>query len=317
MPLRWGLLAAALVAAPAGARTLSVGPGQEYDRPSAAAAVAADGDTVLIEPGTYYDCAIWRASNLTIAGRAPGVVLTDVVCEGKALFVLRGDSIALRDLTLTRARVPDGNGAGVRLEAGAATFERLRFTNNQVGLLAGGGPGRTIVRDCVFEGGGMAGEQPTFALRVGPGTELSVTASTFSKTAGGQVRTDALRSELRGNRVVIDKPGLGIEASNDLLMEDNTLELTGEAGVAVRVLGGEAVLRRNRLINGTGRPVTLLLDWSQGSTVLDGNIVPPGDAEVASDGAWRHRAVSLLRDTKTGLRSVAGATKRTVLDLVR
>ena len=42
------------------------------------------------------------------------VVITDKACQGKALFVTVGEGITVRNLTLTRARVPDGNGAGIR-----------------------------------------------------------------------------------------------------------------------------------------------------------------------------------------------------------
>jgi len=59
-PLVLALAAGLLTAAPAttsyadaGPRTWHVGPDRELRTPSAAAAVAGDGDTVLIDPGTY------------------------------------------------------------------------------------------------------------------------------------------------------------------------------------------------------------------------------------------------------------------------
>ena len=60
-------LVALVTCQPAVARTLLVGPTRELARPSAAAAVARDGDTILIDPGSYTDCAVWTASRLTIA----------------------------------------------------------------------------------------------------------------------------------------------------------------------------------------------------------------------------------------------------------
>ena len=60
-------LAAAVVCHPAMARTLLVGPLRDLATPSEASWVAADGDTILIDPGSYTDCAVWRASHLTIA----------------------------------------------------------------------------------------------------------------------------------------------------------------------------------------------------------------------------------------------------------
>ena len=42
------------------------------------------GDTVQIEPmpGGYYNCAIWRADDLTIEGVGNNVRLTDMTCQG-------------------------------------------------------------------------------------------------------------------------------------------------------------------------------------------------------------------------------------------
>jgi len=152
------LLAAPFLAvAPADARTLGVGPGQEFERPSQAIAEAQAGDVVLIEPGTYYDCATWVADAVTVAGRAPGVVLSDTTCGSKAILVIRGNDATVRDLTLARARVPDGNGAGIRLEGQSLLLERVQFVNNEVGVLSGvGGPGAIRVVECRFEGGGGA-----------------------------------------------------------------------------------------------------------------------------------------------------------------
>ena len=73
----WLALPALLAGAPAGARTLTAGPGQEFPGPAAAIRAAADGDTVLIEPGEYYECAVTDRSHLTIEGHGDGVVLTD------------------------------------------------------------------------------------------------------------------------------------------------------------------------------------------------------------------------------------------------
>ena len=53
---------------PAIARTLEVGPGLTYQSLAKAAAEAHDGDRVTIAPGTYFECAVWRASHLTVEG---------------------------------------------------------------------------------------------------------------------------------------------------------------------------------------------------------------------------------------------------------
>ena len=67
------------------ARTLEVGPDQQYKQTSEAVAAAKNGDTIEIAPGQYFDCAIVRQNDLTIQGKGPGAIMTDKTCGGKAL----------------------------------------------------------------------------------------------------------------------------------------------------------------------------------------------------------------------------------------
>ncbi len=316
--MRLALLATALLAtAPTAARTLGAGPGQEFDLPSLAIASAAEGDTVLIEPGTYYDCATWTANGITVAGRAPGVVLSDTTCGSKAILVIQGDDAVVRDLTLARARVPDGNGAGVRLEGQSLLLQRVQFVNNEVGVLAGvGGPGTIRVEQCRFEGGGVAGDRPSVALSAGPVAALEVAQSVFTGVKGSQVGSSAMQTELTGNQIQTSRLAVSAAGGN-LLLEDNILELspdnTGRQAAVVASGDTRVVMRRNRLANATGRPAALLLDWSSETPRLENNIVVPGDQEVRSDGVWRYRMGAVLHEAKAGVRSLLGAAKRQVL----
>src|SRR6267154_613385 len=103
------ILTGIAIASPSCGDTLKVGPNQSYKAPSAAAAVAKNGDHIEIEPGQYFDCAVWNADNLVIEGTGSGVVITDKTCMGKGLFVIEGNNTTVRNLTLTSARVPDTN----------------------------------------------------------------------------------------------------------------------------------------------------------------------------------------------------------------
>src|SRR6185437_13040013 len=127
-------------------RTLEVGPNHKFKVPSAAIAAASDGDVVDIAPvkDGYFDCAVLRANHLTVEGRGSGVVLTDKTCQGKAIFVTVGNDITIRNITFARARVPDGNGAGIRAEGNNLTIEKSRFINNENGILAADAPNSTI-----------------------------------------------------------------------------------------------------------------------------------------------------------------------------
>ena len=77
---------------------------------------------------------------MTIEGTASGVVLTDKTCQGKALFVIHAADVTVRNITFQRARVPDGNGAGIRAEGINLTLENDKFLNNEEGILAGNNP---------------------------------------------------------------------------------------------------------------------------------------------------------------------------------
>ena len=195
---------AALTTALAGATqaaTLEVGPDKTYKQPSQAAAAAHDGDHIRIAPGQYFDCAIWRAGNLVIEGAGPdSTVITDKVCQGKALFITVGNNITIRNLTLTRARVPDWNGAGIRAEGGNLTIEHVNFINNQDGILAIPSPtGKILISDSAFirngtceGGGGCAHGVYVNALAL-----LRIERTKFFETKQGHhIKSRALRTEV-------------------------------------------------------------------------------------------------------------------------
>ena len=156
--MRWVLpllLPLLLAAQPAAAAVLMAGTGQPHPTLAAAVRAAKDGDTIRIVAGTYYECAVLTQRDLVIEGAGVDTVLTDRTCEDKAMLVARGDGLTVRDLVLARARVGDRNGAGIRLEGQGLVLDRVRFENDEVGVLAGaGGPGTIVVRDCTFEHGG-------------------------------------------------------------------------------------------------------------------------------------------------------------------
>jgi hypothetical protein len=194
------LLVLLLLAGPAGARTLSVGPDQPFPSPSTAAHAARDGDNVLIEPGEYYNCAVWTQNHLTIAGARRGIVITDTTCQGEALFVITGDDTTVRDLTpgagARRQRRWDPNGRP------SLTLERVRFVNNQVGPIDGAAAAGAIrISDCGFDGGGVGGERPAVAVLVGAVSLLRIEDSTFKGANGGQINTLTARTELAGNQI--------------------------------------------------------------------------------------------------------------------
>jgi hypothetical protein len=234
------------------AATLEVGAGKPYPQPSAAATAAHDGDHIVIAAGSYFDCAVWKANNLTIEGAGPdATVVTDKACMGKALFVTEGNNITVRALTLTRARVPDGNGAGIRAEGGDLTIQNVHFVNNENGLLAANEPGRKIIisdsefiRNGACEGGGCA-----HGVYVGDLALLRIERTKFFETRHGHhIKSRAKRTEVVGCDIADGPNGTAsysIEIPNGgaVLVRDNKIEKgpNSENHVAALMLGAEGV----------------------------------------------------------------------------
>jgi hypothetical protein len=249
------LLAALVAGGPAGAATLEVGAGKPYPAPSDAAAVAHDGDRVVIAAGEYFDCAVWHASNLVIEGAGPAAtVITDKTCQGKALFVLDGDNTTVRNLTLTRARVPDGNGAGIRAEGGSLTVAHVRFVNNQNGILAAPMPQASILisdseflRNGACEGSGCAHGIYVNALKL-----LRIERSKFLETKQGhQIKSRAARTEVIGCDIADGPTGtasysIDIPNGGAVLVQDTRIEKgpKSENHVAGVIVGEEGVTQR-------------------------------------------------------------------------
>ena len=311
--------AAALLAiqsAVAGARVLTAGAGGEFKTLEQAVAAVGAGDTIHLAAGEYFECATIMPPDVVLEGEGPGTVLTDRACAGKALLIARGANLTVKDLALARARVPDMNGAGIRLEAPGLTLERVRFVNDQAGVLDGvGAPGTIRIVDCVFAGGGVAGDAPGWALRVGGVTLLHVEGSRFEGVRGGQVNSGALRTELLGNTIATGaEPGAGaaVLAAGALVMRDNVLTVGPNPpprDAVVLATGERAELRGNRLDNRTGRALLLLLDWTASDPELERNTLAPGDRLSGSDGLLRHRTGGMARgafaDAKAAAKWVA------------
>jgi hypothetical protein len=186
-------------------RTWRVGPDRALATPSAAAAVARDGDTVLIDPGTYSgDVATWTQDDLTLRGdgarahlRADG---NDA--QGKAIWVIAGDRTTVDRIELSGAAVPDRNGAGIRQEGTDLTVTRSWFHDNENGILTGADPDSDVVirRSRFFRNG--HGDGYSHNLYVGAVRSLTVTGSWLSAAdTGHELKSRAARNTILGNRI--------------------------------------------------------------------------------------------------------------------
>lgn len=272
----------------ASAATLQVGAGQQFAQPSQAIAAAHDGDTVAIHPGQYFDCAVVKQSDLTIEGVGENVVLTDKPCQGKALLVIDGTNVTVRNLTLQRVRVPDQNGAGIRAEGGNLTVENTRFLNNQNGILAANNPSATIrIVGSTFSGNGFCGHNCSHGIYINHVKLLDVERSRFYDThQGHNFKSRALTTRVIGCDIADGPDGTSsylIEIPNggNVLVADNRLEkgphsqnqanviMIGAEGVTQPT--DELVFRNNVLTNNEGRPTTFVHNITATPAQLVGN----------------------------------------------
>jgi hypothetical protein len=286
------VLGAVFASPVAAAETLRVGSGERFRLPSAAAAVAREGDTIRIAPGEYRDCAVWRAAGLTITGAdARAVRISGPVCEGKALFVIAGAGTTIEGITFRGAVAPDGNGAGIRAEGGDLIIRGSRFEDNQSGILTRSGmtQARILIEDSVFSGNGaMRGRScGGHALYANELALIAIRRTRFEATrACHHVKSRAARTEITDS-VIDDGPAggasylLDLPNGGDLLLERTLLVKgpgTGNPRAAV-VIGAEGVrwptrslvLRGNRFENRMSLPTIFVENRSATPALLEGN----------------------------------------------
>lgn len=194
----------------AAGRVLNVGAGQTYAVPSAAAAVARDGDVIRIAAADYRgDVATWRNNNLTICGVGGRARLfaDGNSAGGKGIWVVAGSNITVDNIEFRNARVADRNGAGIRAEhVGWLRVRNSGFFDNENGILTNNTAGTSLV----IEGSEFARSVVTGGLGhnlyVGSIDSLSVTGSYFHEaTVGHNLKTRARESVIE-NSYFMDGP---------------------------------------------------------------------------------------------------------------
>ncbi|HVZ06462.1 right-handed parallel beta-helix repeat-containing protein [Rhodopila sp.] len=236
---------------PALARTLHVGPTRTLKLPSQAATAARPGDTIRIDPGTYVDCAVWRAPGLTILGPGRPVVITGPGCLGQALFVIYGNNVTIQGLTFRDATVPGRNGAGIKMLGDNLTVRHSAFLHNENGILTGGSPASVLrVSDSRFIGNGACIIACAHGIYAGaPINRLEIERCVFLDTrTAHHIKSRAHTTIVRDSRIEDGPSGTAsylIETPNggDLLVEHTVLEKgpnSENRGTAISI-GTEAV----------------------------------------------------------------------------
>lgn len=193
------------------ARTLQVGAQRALRVPSAAAAVARDGDSIEIDAGDYTgDVAIWTQDRLTIravGGRAR-MVAAGASAEGKAIWVIRGGAMLLENLDFMGARAAHRNGAGIRFERGRLTLRNCLFDDNENGILTSGDRAAELHIEGSEFGNNGFGDGYSHNLYVGTIRKLTVIGSYFHHARIGHLlKSRAAENHILYNRLTDEAGG--------------------------------------------------------------------------------------------------------------
>ena len=213
MTFKSPLIAAALMASVAGtaAEAQREAPftiaetGATYSRlADAVKAVGSNNATIIIAPGAYRDCAVQDAGRITYKASIPGRTVFDGgICEEKATLVLRGKAATIDGIIFQNQRVPDGNGAGIRIERGDLYVYNALFRNAEEGILSSDDESAEIVIDrSSFQRLGRCdrGLSCAHSIYIGYFGALKVTNSRFEKGNGGHyIKTRTGRVTITNN----------------------------------------------------------------------------------------------------------------------
>ncbi|MCV2352899.1 hypothetical protein LNV09_01850 [Paucibacter sp. B2R-40] len=215
LPKAW---AAATATAPDAAPMLmKVGPGQSVKSLAEASQRARDGAVIEVDAGDYpADVAVWPQNNLTLkaVGGRVRMLAMGVAAQRKGIFVTTGEAMRIEGFDFIGARVPDRNGAGIRLERGSLTLRNCSFKDNENGVLTSNDKAvRLDIEDCEF-GAIVRHDGQNHNLYVGAIAALRVTGSYFHHGQLGHL----LKSRAAVNHILYNRltDEIGGESSYEL-----------------------------------------------------------------------------------------------------
>lgn len=257
--------------------TLTVGQGRQYATIAEAVAASRDGDTLLVQAGTYRNDFATIRTDITIQGQGGLARLeaTEPPPNGKAILVTNGD-ITLDRVELTGARVPDQNGAGVRLEGGTLVITNAFIHGNENGILAGDIPGTTLtIRDSEIADNGR-GDGRTHNVYVGGIDRLTIDGSLIRDAdVGHQVKSRAVETLITDSHI-LDGPGGTGSYSVDLpnggraVLSGNVIAQSATSqNPAIVHFGGEGYLHPGSSLEIVGTTVVNALDSPSSRLLLN------------------------------------------------
>lgn len=196
----------------ASAATLSVGPGKTFAAPCAAIGAAQDGDIIEIAGNNTYKgdvCGIYR-NNLTIRGvnGRPKIDAAGKNAMGKAIWVVIGNNVTIDNVEMFGAKVPDQNGAALRLEGTKFTLRNSFLHDNENGILSGANTNSDVLIEYSEFGHNGFGDGYSHNLYIGNVKSLTFRYN-FSHDAnvGHNLKSRAQTNTIQYNRFSSLRPG--------------------------------------------------------------------------------------------------------------
>ena len=254
--------------------------------------------TIRIAPGYHRDCAVQTAGRIAFVAAEPGRAIFDgVTCEGKAALVLRGAGARVDGVVFQNMRVPDGNGAGIRLEKSNLDIANSLFRNSEEGILTADDPAATLTIDrSTFSRLGRCDRGLSCAHSVYTGFygRVVVTRTRFEKGSGGHyLKTRAKQVDFSDNsfddsqgtatNYMIDlSSGATGRIANNLFVQGRDKE-NYSAFITVAPESRDNPSRglaisgnRASLPDGIGRKSAFVADWSGEPLAIGTNELGPG-----------------------------------------
>jgi hypothetical protein len=251
-------------------------------------------------PGEYVaQVGVITQRQLTVrgVGKRPVLRAGGTSAENKAILIVRDGDITLENLEFRGARVPDGNGAGVRFEKGRLRIKDCAFFDNENGLLTGNAPDAELsIEDSVFgEAPNSPGSLPHL-LYVGRIARLSITGSRFHEGFEGHLIKSRAKESTIAYNLILD--GYEGEASYEIDLPNG-----GIATLIGNVIG-QGPRRQNRTLVSFGAEGRAWPDsrlTMVHNTLLSPGLVPGRFLSVHADRLPARTPVLALNNVLAGL----------------
>ncbi len=289
-----GLVTVPVPTIAAGSNVLTVGAGEEFSTLSAAVAAAHNGDTILVNAGTYVnDFSIVNAS-ITIegVGGMANFVATEAPTDLKGIITV-DNNVTIENCSFSGSAIPTadgGNGAGIRYEGGNMTLENDSFSNNQNGIM--GTPviasltqNNVVINNCLFQDNG-AGDGFTHNVYIGAASSLTFT-NNISEGAivGHELKSRAAVNTISNNifqdgatgsaSYEIDLPNGGVDTITNNIIEKGPDAQNQYAvhfgGEGIPYAGSSLAISGNDFVNDFGSSEVAVLNQTPYTVSVTGN----------------------------------------------